>query len=48
MTCGATIVVMMIIDSKVYVFNIGDNKGYLYRDEKIYQMTIDQIPVDII
>lgn len=31
MSCGATLVVMLIIDSKAYVFNLGDSKGYLYR-----------------
>ena len=32
LTCGATIVLMMVIDSKAYVFNLGDSKGYLYRE----------------
>ena len=32
MQCGATIVCLLIIDSRVYVFNLGDCKGYLYRD----------------
>ena len=35
----------MIIDSKAYVFNLGDSKAFVYREEKIYQMAIDHIPV---
>lgn len=45
MTCGATIVVLLIIDSKAYSFNLGDSKGYIYRGDKLYQLAIDHIPV---
>lgn len=44
-SCGATILVLLIIDSKVYAFNLGDNRGYLSRDETMYKLSIDQIPV---
>lgn len=44
-TCGATLLVLLIIDSKAYVFNLGDNRGLLYRDEQIFKMSIDHIPV---
>lgn len=47
-TCGTTLLLMVIIDSKIYVFNLGDNKGLIYRDEQVYQLSIDHIPVSLI
>lgn len=29
--CGATLVCLLVIDCRAYVFNLGDCKGYLYR-----------------
>ena len=46
--CGATVICMLVIDSRAYVFNLGDCKGYIYRDEKIFQLNIDHLPVRIV
>ena len=32
LACGATVLVTLIIESKVYVFSVGDCKGYLFRN----------------
>ena len=45
MTCGCTAIVMLIIESKVYTFHVGDCKSYLFRDEILYKMNIDHLPV---
>lgn len=33
LTCGATGLLVLIIDSKAYCFNLGDNKGIIYRKD---------------
>lgn len=38
---------MLVIDSKIYVFNLGDNNGLIYRDDQVYQLSIDHIPVSL-
>lgn len=48
MTCGATGLLLLVIDSKAYVFNLGDNKGLLYRKDKLFQLSIDHIPVFVL
>ena len=45
MTCGCTAVVMLVIESKVYTFHVGDCKSYLFRNEVLYKMNIDHLPV---
>ena len=45
MTCGATALCMMIIESRAYVFHVGDCKGYLFRNETLYRLNIDHLPV---
>ena len=45
-TCGATGLVVMIIEKRVYSFHVGDCKGYLFRNEMLYQMNIDHLPVN--
>lgn len=47
-TCGSTILCLLIIDSKIYSFNLGDNRGLLYRDEQMFKLNIDHIPVNVI
>ncbi len=47
MTCGATALVVLIVQSKVYAFSVGDCKGYLFRNEILYQLNLDHLPVDI-
>ena len=44
-TCGATGMVVMIIEKRVYSFHIGDCKSYLFRNNILYQMNIDHLPV---
>lgn len=44
LTCGATGLVLLIIEKRVYSFYIGDCKGYLFRKEVLYQLNIDHIP----
>ena len=34
-----------MIESKAYVFSIGDCKGFLFRNDTIYQMSLDHLPV---
>ena len=46
-TCGATALVTLIIEKRVYTFHVGDCKGYLFRNETLYQMNIDHLPVRI-
>lgn len=45
MVCGCTAVVMLVIESKVYTFHVGDCKSYLFRNEVLYKMNIDHLPV---
>jgi serine/threonine protein phosphatase PrpC len=45
MSCGCTAVVMLVIESKVYTFHVGDCKSYLFRNEVLYKMNIDHLPV---
>jgi serine/threonine protein phosphatase PrpC len=40
MTCGATALILLIIESKVYAFAIGDCKGYLFRNDVLYQLNL--------
>ena len=46
-TCGATGMVVMIIEKRVYSFHIGDCKSYLFRSNVLYQMNIDHLPVSL-
>lgn len=46
MACGCTALVMLVIESKVYTFHVGDCKSYLFRNEVLYKMNIDHLPVD--
>jgi len=48
MTCGSTALVMVIIESKAYVFSVGDCKGYLFRNDVLYQLNLDHLPVKMI
>lgn len=43
-TCGATGIVMLIIESKAYVFSLGDCKGYTFRNEVLFQLNLDHLP----
>lgn len=45
LTCGCTCIVMLVIESKVYTFHVGDCKSYLFRNEVLYKMNIDHLPV---
>lgn len=36
---------MLLIESKAYVFSVGDCKGLLFRNDVIYQMCLDHLPV---
>lgn len=45
MTCGATAICMLIIESRAYVFHVGDCKGFLFRNEVLYKLNIDHVPV---
>lgn len=45
MTCGATALCMLVIESRAYVFHVGDCKGYLFRNEILYRLNIDHLPV---
>jgi serine/threonine protein phosphatase PrpC len=45
MTCGATGICMLIIESRAYVFHIGDCKGFLFRNEVLYKLNLDHVPV---
>ena len=46
MTCGATGLVVLIIEKRAYCFHVGDCKGYLFRKETLFQMNIDHVPVN--
>lgn len=46
-TCGATGIVVIIVEKRVYSFHVGDCKGYLFRNQILYQMNIDHLPVNI-
>lgn len=43
-TCGATGLITLIIEKRVYCFHIGDCKGYLFRNNTLFQMNIDHLP----
>jgi serine/threonine protein phosphatase PrpC len=45
MTCGATALCVLIIESRLYSFHVGDCKGYLFRNDTLYKMNIDHLPV---
>jgi serine/threonine protein phosphatase PrpC len=47
MTCGCTALVMLIIESKVYTFHVGDCKSFLFRNDVLYKMNIDHLPVNM-
>lgn len=36
---------MLIIESKVYVFSLGDCKGYTFRNDVLFQLNLDHLPV---
>lgn len=38
---GTTVTVVSIKDKKVNIYNVGDSRAYLYRDEKLTQLTKD-------
>ncbi|GLV58401.1 hypothetical protein KDH_52340 [Dictyobacter sp. S3.2.2.5] len=38
---GSTLTGFMIIGDHAYIFNVGDSRTYMLRDEKIYQLTND-------
>ena len=44
-TCGATGIVLLVIESKAYVFSLGDCKGYTFRNEVLFQLNLDHLPV---
>jgi serine/threonine protein phosphatase PrpC len=46
-TCGCTGLAVLLIESKAYVFSLGDCKGFIFRNETIYQMSLDHLPVFI-
>lgn len=43
--CGCTALIVMLIESKAFVFSLGDCKGFLFRNDIIYQMSLDHLPV---
>lgn len=38
---GSTVTVLKYKDGKMAMYNLGDSKGFLYRDGKLFQMTTD-------
>ena len=44
-TCGATGLVLLVIESKAFVFSLGDCKGYTFRNEVLFQLNLDHLPV---
>ena len=36
---------MLVIESKAYVFSVGDCKGFLFRNEVLFQLNLDHLPV---
>ena len=38
---GSTITVLKYVDNKIAMYNLGDSKGFLYRDGRLFQMTTD-------
>ncbi len=48
MVCGATGLIMLVIESKVYVFSLGDCRGYLFRNEVLFQLNLPHLPVQLI
>jgi serine/threonine protein phosphatase PrpC len=38
---GCTLTGFMIIEDRAYIFNVGDSRTYILRDDKIYQLTKD-------
>lgn len=45
MTCGCTALCSLIIESKIYTFHLGDCKSFLFRNNVLYKMNIDHLPV---
>lgn len=45
MTCGCTALVSLIIERKIYTFHLGDCKSFLFRNQVLYKMNIDHLPV---
>lgn len=44
MTCGATVLTMITIGSRVFIFSLGDCKGYIFRKESLFQLNIEHKP----
>jgi leucine-rich repeat protein SHOC2 len=42
--CGTTAVIVLIIDKKLYVANVGDSRAVLFRKDKAIRMTFDHKP----
>ncbi|MCR4802580.1 MAG: protein phosphatase 2C domain-containing protein [Lachnospiraceae bacterium] len=38
---GSTVTVLKYVDNKIAMYNLGDSKGFLYRDGRLFQMTTD-------
>ena len=38
---GSTVTILKYKDDKIAMYNLGDSKGFLYRDGKLFQMTTD-------
>jgi serine/threonine protein phosphatase PrpC len=47
-TCGCTMLCSLIIESRVFTFHVGDCKSYLFRNDVLYKMNIDHLPVNIL
>ena len=45
--CGCTALILLIIESRVFAFHVGDCKGYLLRENSLFQLNLDHIPVII-
>jgi serine/threonine protein phosphatase PrpC len=45
MVCGATGLIMFVIESKIYVFSLGDCRGFLFRNEVLFQLNLPHLPV---
>ena len=44
-TCGCTALILLVVESRVYVAHVGDCKGYLFRDNSLFQLNLDHLPV---
>lgn len=40
-TMGSTVTILKYKNDKIAMYNLGDSKGFLYRDGKLFQMTTD-------